>query len=358
MAFHASILAGGSGTRLWPLSTKKIPKQFLSLTGSGGRTMLQETVDRLTPLAPIDHTYVVTFANYRDIVQQQLPTLPPHHIIAEPIGRGTAASIGLAATFIAAQDPHGIMGSFTADHIITKAEGFRQSLQFAEQVAQNGYLVTLGIEPSYPETGYGYIEAGNLIQANTEKDIAAYQVTSFKEKPDVTTAEHYIATGKYAWNAGIFVWRVDRILDEIRQHVPTVGRVLDHIAAGIANGRTNEAIQEAWPSLTENVTIDVGVLEKSANIAVVPIDIGWNDIGNWAQMATIHNEDQDRNRVSVSHPGRHIAVNTANSFIYSTTDRIIATIGLEDVVIVDTADALLICHKDHVQSVKIVTDLL
>lgn len=353
MSIYASILAGGSGTRLWPLSTKAIPKQFLPLASE--RTMMQETVDRLAPIAPIDQTYIVTFADYVGLVREQLPDLASSHIIAEPIGRGTAASIGLAATFIAAQDPTAVMGSFTADHLITDVAAFRRALFFAEQVARDGHLVTLGIEPTYPETGYGYIQAGEALQRDGD-DLTAFHVQRFVEKPPRDVAEGFLRDGGYAWNAGIFLWRVDRILAEIRQHVPTVGRVLDAIAEGLRHEQGEAAIAAAWNELTQNVTIDHGVLEKASDIVVIPVTIGWNDIGNWSQMATLHAADAAQNSQRLLHPGRHIPIATHNTFVYSTTGRIIATAGVDDLVIVDTPEALLICHKDQVQLVKNVSD--
>ncbi len=353
---YASILAGGSGTRLWPLSTKLLPKQFLPLISD--RSMLQETVARLAPLAPINHTFIVTFEDYRQIVRDQLPDLPLAHILAEPSGRGTAASIGLAATFIAAQDPTAVVGSFPADHVIADVERFRQALRFAEGVAREGHLVTLGIQPTYAETGYGYIQAGpKLIQG--EGDLAAYRVERFVEKPALAVAENFLQSGEYAWNAGIFIWRVDRILAEIRQHVPTVGAVLDRVAAGIQQGDGLAALHEAWPMLRENVTIDHGVMEHASDIIVIPVEIGWNDIGNWAQLATLHAFDATHNSAKMQHPdGRHIAIETSDTFVYSTSGRIIATAGVAGLVIVDTGDALLICPKEQVQLVKKITDAL
>lgn len=356
MSMYASILAGGSGTRLWPLSTKALPKQFLSLINEF--TMLQETVARLAPLASIEHTYVVTFENYREIVQTQLPALAADHILAEPLGRGTAASIGLAATFIAAHDPQGIMGSFSSDHVITDVDGFRRALAFAETVAREGHIVALGIQPTYAETGYGYIQSGAPLSED-DSGLTAYRVQRFVEKPALPIAEGFLAEGGYSWNAGIFVCRVDRILAEIRQHVPAVSHVLDHIARGIQEGRAVAAMQEAWPTLQENVTIDHGVLEHARDIVVIPVEIGWNDIGNWAQLATLHAVDAGHNSAQLHHPtGRHIAIDTTDTFVYSTSGRIIATAGVEGLVIVDTGDALLICRKDQVQLVKKITDAL
>nr|MBA3825706.1 mannose-1-phosphate guanylyltransferase [Ktedonobacterales bacterium] len=224
MTIYASILAGGSGTRLWPLSTKDLPKQFLPLLSD--RTMLQATVDRLLPLAPIDKTFIVTFERYRGIVHEQLPDLPLANVIAEPIGRGTAASIGLAATFVAAQDPTAVMGSFSSDHVIPDTIGFRRALSFGEGLARAGHLVTLGITPTYAETGYGYIHCGERLAEGPE-GLTAYRVSRFIEKPPLATAQQFIASGDYAWNGGIMLGRVDHILAEIRQHVPTVGAVLD-----------------------------------------------------------------------------------------------------------------------------------
>ncbi len=357
MSLYASILAGGSGTRLWPLSTKTTPKQFLSLAGE--RTMIQQTVDRLLPLTPIDHMYIVTFENYSSLVREQLPDLPVEQIIAEPSGRGTAASIGLAATFIAARDPQAVMGSFTADHLITDGPAFRKALTFAEEVAREGYLVTLGIQPIEPETGFGYIQAGEELRRDPTQGMVAYRVRRFVEKPNRETAEQFIRRGDYAWNAGIFIWRVDRILEEIRRHVPTVGRVLDRVAAGISTGRVQEETHAAWSDLTENVTIDVGVMERAAaDTAMVPVSIGWNDIGNWGQIAQLHSRDAEGNSQHMQELGRHVAVDTRNTFVQSTTGRVIATVGVEDLVVVDTPDAVLICHKDRVQGVKQITDQL
>lgn len=351
---YASILAGGSGTRLWPLSTKETPKQFLRLAGE--QTLLQQTVERVAPFVPMDALYVVTFASYADVVAEQLPGLPREQILAEPSGRGTAASIGLAATLIAARNPSAVMGSFAADHAISDIEGFRRALAFAEQVAREGYLVTLGITPTYAETGYGYIQAGAPLA--TSNGLAAYAVSRFVEKPRREVAEEYLASGAYSWNSGIFVWRVDRILEEIRRHVPAVGSVLDEIGAAAARtagrmtGEVAAVMRQAWQRLNENITIDVGVMEKADRIAVIPISVGWNDIGSWAQVASLHARDDAGNAVIGLERGQHLAVSTRETLVYSTTGRRIATAGVAGLVIVDTPDGVLVCSKEHAQLVK------
>lgn len=364
---YASILAGGSGTRLWPLSTKRTPKQFLRLVSD--RTMLQETADRIAPLVPMDQLYIVTSADYREPVIEQLPNLPPDNIVAEPAGRGTAASIGLAATLIAARDPRAVMGSFAADHAISDVAGFRAALAFAAEVARAGMLVTMGIQPSYPETGYGYIRyAKDGVPVARSGELIAYAVERFKEKPRRLEAEAYLAEGNYAWNASIFIWRVDRILQEIERYVPEVGAVLRAIGevAATTGGRMTPKVEavmrQVWPRLQKNVTIDQGVLENvtsdervregTSQIAVIPVDIGWSDIGSWAQVASLRSVDEVGNAVVGLPADAHYAVESRDTLIYSTTGRAIATVGVSGLVIVDTGDVLLICTKEGAQLVK------
>ena len=381
-AMYGCILAGGSGTRLWPLSVPAHPKQFLPLPGPD--SMFQETLARLEPLVPLERLYVITFDTYADIVAQQAPALDPAQIVAEPAGRGTAASIGLAATLIAARDPHAVMGSFPADHIITDVPGFRAALRLARTVAERGALVTLGITPLYAETGYGYIRFGAALDAPTADSASGalqpYAVEQFVEKPSRQIAEEYLRAGNYVWNSGIFVWRVDRILEEIRKQVPVVSEALDEIgvAARRAQGRMTDevraVIHAVWPRLRDNITIDVGVMEHASNIAVIPISVGWNDIGSWSQVASLYPPDATGNVVvglrsasldippgddarfaesaAAERDGECLHTQTNDTLIYSTTGRRIATAGVSGLIIVDTPDGLLICAKEHAQLVK------
>jgi mannose-1-phosphate guanylyltransferase len=357
---YASILAGGSGTRLWPLSTSERPKQFLTLTSKD--TMLQETVQRIEPLVPLDHQYIVTSGTYAAQVHEQLPGLFAGNIVVEPAGRGTLASIGLAATLIAARDPHAVMGSFHSDAAIHDATGFRAAIQFAAALAREGELVTLGITPTYAETGYGYIHYGAPLRRSGA--LTAHLVQQFIEKPPPEDAERYVRSGDYGWNSGIFVWRVDRILHEIRRLVPEVADVLEEIgnAARHTAGRMTHEVEvvmsQAWPRLLHNITIDVGVAERVERLVVIPVEVGWSDVGSWSQVAALLTPDAEGNTTVGLPEGGHLAIETRDTLIYSTTGRRVATIGVADLVIVDTGDALLVCPKDQSQRVKEIVDQL
>lgn len=357
---YASILAGGSGTRLWPLSTSEHPKQFLTLTSAS--TMLQETVQRIGPLVSLDQQYVITSGAYAVKVREQLPGLPAGNVVAEPSGRGTLASIGVAATLIAARDPHAVMGSFHSDAAIRDAEGFRSAVQFAESLAREGELVTLGITPTYPETGYGYIHYGAPLRRSG--GLTAHLVQRFIEKPPLADAERYVRSSAYGWNSGIFVWRVDRILHEIRRFVPQVAHVLDRIgqAAARTDGRMTPEVEavmrEAWTLLGETITIDVGVAERVERLVVIPMEVGWSDVGSWSQVAGLLTADAAGNTTVGVPEGGLLALDTHDTLVYSTTGRLVATVGLSDLVIVDTGDALLVCPKRESQRVKEIVDLL
>jgi mannose-1-phosphate guanylyltransferase len=345
---YAVILAGGSGTRLWPRSRQAMPKQFLDIVGK--RTMLQEAADRIEPLVPPERTFVITNQEYVPIVQEQLPRLPAANTIGETSGRGTAPAIGLAATVLRRLDPSAIMVVLTADHLIAEREHFRDALQAAVDVAEEGYLVTLGIRASYAETGYGYIERGQFLEKARGFD--AYRVVRFAEKPDLQTAQSFVDSGNYSWNSGMFIWRVTDILAEMQRLMPKLYVQLREIGRHLGTDEEGSTYQRVWPQITRQ-TIDFGVMEHARNVAILPVDIGWSDVGSWATLLDVLPADKDGNVVA----GEVECVDTRHSLIYS-PGRLIATIGLKDFIVVDTGDVMLICPKDRAQDVRIIVDRL
>ncbi len=347
-SIFALILAGGTGTRLWPRSRRDSPKQLLALFSD--RTMLQETCDRIRPILPADHIFVITNEGYLQAVHEQLPDLPRQNIIDEPEGHGTAPSIGLGALYIQKIDPDAVMISLHADHYIERVEEFRRALLDAAQVAARGGLVTLGIEPRNPETGYGYIHRGELSEKIGAQQV--YRVAQFMEKPDEATAKQFIASGEYYWNSGIFVWKVATILKEFAEHQPALYAQLQKIGRALGTPRARATMARVWKDVATE-TIDVGIIEKSQHVSVLPIDVGWSDVGSWATLLDILPSNRENN-VTV---GEHIGVDTKSSLIYS-PNRLIATVGLTDMIVVDTDDAILVCPKDRAQEVKHLVEAL
>lgn len=342
----ALILAGGAGTRLWPRSRAALPKQLLALTG--GDTMMQATVKRVLPIVPLEHIFIATNREYGSLIKEQIPGLPASNIIEEPSGKNTAPCIGLAAAHMRQLDPDAVMASLHADHFIADEEGFRQALLAAAEVAKEGYLVTLGITPDKPETGYGYIQRGSEI--GHYNNHAVYQVARFLEKPDFTTAEKFVASGEYYWNSGIFIWQISTLLQAFNDYMPEFYAQLGQMEQVLAAGQTIDAI---WQTI-QSESIDVGIMERAAKVAVVPVDIGWNDVGSWMAIHEINVKDENGN---VALGAEHLAVDTRGTLVQG-NGRLIATIGLEDVVIVDSNDALLVCAKDKVQDIKKVVEWL
>jgi len=345
---YALIVAGGSGTRLWPRSRKDSPKQFLDIVSD--RTMLQETYDRTVPLIPPERILVITNDAYVGTVREQLPELPAENVIGEPSGHGTAPAVGLGAIILRRRDPDAIMAMLTADHLIRRTQEFRNVLLAAAKVADRGHLVTLGITPSQPETGYGYIHRGEALPGPS--GYPAYRVLEFIEKPDRATAERFVASREYYWNSGMFVWRVDAILREIRRLMPRLAAQLEEIEAALDTPRARAVLERVWDGVA-NQTIDYGVMERAEDVAVVPADIGWSDVGSWATLFELLPANEKGNVVI----GEHLGVETCNSLIYSPR-RLIATVGIQDLVIVDTDDALLVCPRHRAQEVKALVDEL
>jgi len=341
--FHAVILAGGSGTRLWPLSTPRSPKQFLPLPG--GKSMIQETLARVAPLIAPESAWVVTNRALTELVHQHLPSVPVSHILGEPMGRSTSAAIGWAAVTIARQDTQAVMASFHADHAIACVDALRQALRLAYELAQQGFLVTLGIKPTAAETGYGYIRFAEILTEGHGHQ--AYRAERFAEKPDLVTAQSYVADGHYVWNSGMFIWKVETILAELHTHLPELAKKLDVIGDAMGTPQERTTVDALWPTLPA-IPIDYAVLEKTKNLVVIPVEIGWNDVGNWEQYGALFTADKQGIRAV----GHHQGLGSQNIFVYNNTPRKIYTIGLEDIVVVEMEDATVICHKDSVQRVK------
>ncbi len=348
MTFHALIMAGGIGSRLWPRSRIEHPKQFLDLTGD--LTMLQQAQHRIRPIILPEHTFVATNQRYVDIVGRQLPELPRPNILGEPVGRGTAAAVGFAAIHIRQHNPDAVMAVLTGDHLIKKVDVFQQVLDAAAQSANKGWLVTLGIKPGYPETGYGYIERGEHLTAINGHEVV--EVARFVEKPNYARAEVYLKSGNYAWNSGMFIWRVDRILEEMAAQMPALYAGLVKIEQSLGTPQADETLARVFPQLP-NQTIDYGIMENAEKVAMLPVDIGWNDVGSWSAVYDVLPRDPRNNAVV----GSHISPDTKNSLVYS-PKRLVATIGLDDVVIVDTDDVLLVCPRSRSQEVKKIVDML
>lgn len=338
------ILAGGVGSRLWPRSRKSSPKQFLDLTGNK-RSMLQEAFDRVQPLTPTDHIYVITNVEYIDIVRTQVPDLPAANVVGEAAARGSAAAIGLAAIHLQQRDPDAVMAVLTADHLIRKPATLRQVLAAGVELAQSGILITLGIEPSYAETGYGYIEMGEVLGEYNHR--IARKVVHFREKPDAATAQQYVQAGNFVWNSGMFIWRVDAIMAEFARQMPELYAALQALAPTLHTAQAESAFERYWIPLQGTPSIDYGVMEGARSASVFPVDLGWNDIGSWAALLKVLPKDGDGN---VAH-AQHLHYDSTNILVFS-EKRTIATVGLRDMIIVDTDDVILVMPANRAQDVK------
>jgi mannose-1-phosphate guanylyltransferase len=347
----AVIMAGGIGSRLWPRSRVATPKQFLDLLGP--RTMLQETVERVEPLIPLERVLVVVSEDHAGTVQAQVPDLPAENILVEPGPRGTAPCVGLAAVALQQWDPTATMAVFPADHCIADAHGFRQAIAAAAHVAQKGYLVTLGITPDQPHTGYGYIQRGASL--GEAEGLAAYSVQRFTEKPDAATAQSFVESGEYFWNGGIFIWRVATILAEMASLLPLLHSELQTVARTWKSPQRMETLATAWKRVPRT-TIDYGIMEKATQVAVLPVDIGWDDVGNWATLSGLVESDEANNVVHGD--GHPLLLDTTDTYVYTSAGRLVTTVGLEGFVVIDTPDALLICPKEQAQAVRDVRERL
>jgi mannose-1-phosphate guanylyltransferase len=342
---YALILSGGAGTRLWPRSRRRRPKQFLDLVGD--RTMLQDTVDRVSELIPSERIFVAAPPEHRALIHEQLPELRTDHVVVEPYPRGNAAAIGLAMAALHAFDPEAVVAVLPSDHVVTKAGAFRTVLLAATAAADAGYLVTLGITPERADTGFGYIEAGEALPVDAP--LPVHRVRRFIEKPKKDVAEKLVAAGGHYWNAGMFVWRTSEILAAYRQHLPKTAAALEALGEAIGSPRYESVLAEVWEE-TDRTTIDYGIAERAANMAVVPADIGWQDVGNWSRLADIVAGAGGR-------PDDHVVLDSPGSYIHA-PGKAVALIGVPELIVVDTPDVLLIAAKDRAEDVKAVVDQL
>lgn len=350
MKITAVIMAGGKGERFWPRSRSNFPKQFLSLTNDG-KTMIQLTAERLLPLVKYEDMYIVTNKSYIKLVKEQLPEIPIENILAEPVARNTAPAIGLAAAIIQHKYEDAVMIVLPSDHIIKQNQMFLDTLKTSINVAKVGdNLVTIGITPTYPETGYGYINYG---QANfSEKYSNVYKVEKFVEKPNLEKAKEYLESGNYIWNSGMFVWKASTILKNIQEFMKDTYQGLMDIKDAIGKNTYDDVIYDRFYRF-KSESIDYGIMEKASNIYTIPGTFGWDDVGSWLALERISKTNEYGNSVT----GNVITINTENSII-SGTNKLIAVVGVEDLIIVDTEDAILICSKECTQDVKKVIENL
>ncbi len=357
--FRPVILAGGSGTRFWPRSRRARAKQVLALDGE--RSMIQQTVERLKPLAGLDHTWVITNEYLAHEIADQLRGVPAHQIIQEPVARNTAPACGLAAFIIERQNPDAVLGVFPSDHVISDEPRFLKALQKGIALAAAGEnIVVLGIEPTRPETGYGYIETGDF-----SSNDSALHVRRFTEKPNLNRAEEFVAAGNYYWNSGMFLWSARTLANAVREHLPETAPMLAKIAGCFGTPEFEACFHEYYPQC-ENISVDYAVLEpRSAkgehlsNLYCLPAEFTWNDLGSWASLYEYQVETRLRGdgEGNVAETEGHLTIDAGNNYIYS-PKKFVALVGVENLVVVDTEDALLIAHRDHSQDVgKIVKEL-
>lgn len=343
----ALIMAGGRGERFWPKSRKNLPKQFLSLTDDG-KTMIQLTVERISPMVKLEDIYIATNKDYKKLALEQLPGIPEENILCEPIGRNTAPCIGLGAMHIAKKYDDAVMMVLPSDHLIKFNKMYLTTLRDAQEVAESGAnLVTIGITPDYPETGYGYIKFDSR-----ESVGRAYKVDRFVEKPTLEVAKEYLATEEYLWNSGMFIWKVSTILDNMKKFMPETYDGLKRIQDSIGTEEEEHILEKEFTGF-ESQSIDYGIMEKAENIYILPGTFGWDDVGSWLAVERIKKTNEFGNVVD----GNIITVNTHNCVIQG-GKKLIATVGMEDTIVVDTADAILICSKDHAGEIKKVLENL
>ena len=348
---YAVVMAGGVGSRFWPRSRERSPKQVLEIVGSG--SMISNTVNRIQPLVPPEKAFIVTNKMQKDIIQGQLPFVPEQNILTEPIGRNTAPCIGLAAKWISRHDPDAVMVILPADHIIHNTDEFLRVIQRTAQIAQeNDALVTIGIKPTHPETGYGYIQFNDSTEQNPYVSEGIYKVKTFAEKPNLETAEIFLSSGDFLWNSGMFIWKTSVILKEIEKHLPELHEQLEKLQPTICTENYQTTLDLVY-GVIRSISIDYGVMEKASNVFVAKGDFGWNDVGSWDEVARLTPTDAEGNALR----GTVISKDSNRNYIEA-GNKVVATIGVDDLIVITTDDAVLVCKKGHSQDVKEVVDYL
>ncbi len=345
------LMAGGVGSRFWPRSRRANPKQLLNIVGA--KSMLQLTFDRVKALTTPDKILVITNIEQKPKIEEQLPELSPENVIAEPMGRNTAPCIGLAASIIRVRSKtNEVMAVLPADHLIGDVESFQSVIKTAAGYAlESGCLITLGVTPTYAETGYGYIQMDNIVHEQNGREI--YRVKTFAEKPNLETAELFLRSGDFLWNSGMFIWSVDTILEELDDKLPELGEDLRKIEKAVGTKKFDTVVADVY-SRTRSISIDYAVMEKAKHVCVIKADFKWNDLGSWEAVYNISPKDRNGN---VTNARGGILINAKNNYLYS-SKKLIAAVDVEDLVVVEMDDAILICRRDKSQNVKSVVEYL
>jgi mannose-1-phosphate guanylyltransferase len=348
---HAMIMAGGGGTRFWPRSRQQRPKQFL--TFAGDRTLLQQAMDRIEAIVPPENCWVITGEMYRAETSRQLPALAADHVIGEPCGRDTAPCIGLGASLIQRRDPNAVMIVTPADHVIEPVQEFRRSAHVAAMMAeeQPSALITFGIPPTFPATGYGYIQRGGEVARR--QGVSVFKVQQFKEKPEADVAERFVASGEYFWNSGIFVWKAATVLEALRQQRPPIHAAVQRIAEAWDTVRREEVLKREFEAI-ERVSIDYAVMQQAKEVLVVQAPYRWDDVGSWLALERMNPQDAERNTIKALHCG----LKTNGCVIVSDPEHLVATIGVENLLIVQDGNATLVADRRDEANIKLIVDLL
>jgi len=340
----AVIMAGGSGTRFWPLSRESRPKQYLQLFSE--KTMLQKTVERLYPIIGPERIYIVSTQRQKDQIKENIPEIPDQNLIVEPVGRNTAPCIALSAAYLEKiYKSSETMFVLPSDHIIIEQDIFISSIKTAKKAADEGYLVTFGIKPDYPATGYGYIESGDVINGNI------YHINKFKEKPDYKTAKNFLKEGNYFWNSGMFMWNISSIISSFNEFAPEIINPVKKIIALSSKPDETDDIENMYAKIPK-IPVDIAIMEKSDKGVVVPVDYHWNDVGSWRAVSELQEKDSDNNTL----PPKNIVIQSQDNYVHS--KKLVALVDVNDLIVVDTDDAILIVDKGSAEKVKDVVEII